>query len=40
MDNFAAVEVARGHENERRAAGQREGFAHNKAHYYGDKEEK
>lgn len=40
VDDFVAVEVARAHEKERRAAGQREGFGHNKAHHYGDKEEK
>ena len=40
LNNFLAVDVARSHENERRAAGQRERFAHEKAHYYGEMEEK
>lgn len=40
LDNFPAVVVARTHENEGRAARQRDGFGHEKAHYYGEMEEK
>lgn len=40
LDNFPAVVVARTHENEGCTAGQREGFGHVKAHYYGEMEEK
>lgn len=40
MDNFAAVVVACPHQNERCTAGQRDGFGHDKAHYYGEMEEK
>jgi len=40
VDNFPAVEVARAHEKEGRTAGQRDGFGHEKAHYYGEMEEK
>lgn len=40
LDNFPAVVVARAHQNEGRAAGQRDGFGHEKAHHYGEMEEK
>lgn len=40
LDDFPAVVVARSHEKEGRAAGQRDGFGHEKAHYYGEMEEK
>lgn len=40
LDNFPAVVVARTHENEGCTAGQRDGFGHEKAHYYGEMEEK
>lgn len=40
LDNFPTVVVACTHEKEGRAAGQRDGFGHEKAHYYGEMEEK
>lgn len=40
LDYFPAVVVTRSHENERRAAGQSDGFGHEKAHHYGEMEEK
>lgn len=40
LDNFPAVVVARAHENDGRTAGQCDGFGHEKAHYYGEMEEK
>lgn len=39
-DNFSAEVVPHAHQKDGQAAGQQEGLGHNKAHYYGDKEEK
>lgn len=40
LDNFPAVVVACAHQNEGRTAGQRDRFGHEKAHHYGEMEEK
>lgn len=40
LDNFPAEVVARTHENDWCTTGQRDGFGHEKAHYYREMEEK
>lgn len=40
QDNFSTEVVPHAHQKDGQTAGQQEGLGHNKAHYYGDKEEK
>lgn len=39
-DNFSTEVVPHAHQKDGQTAGQQEGLGHNKAYYYGDKEEK